>query len=117
MQPEQNVDPSLFYCAFKVGDEQFGVGAGRSKKAAKEMAAQYALASLLKLRGVQQINPGESSADGDRFEALSWNHLSALTYDAAEGWRFARYKVIAAFIMQDGKDDPGRVVSLGTGNK
>ena len=65
---------------------------------------------------MQQFHPGASS-DGDRFAVLSWNHLSTLSCDAPEGWRFAGYKVIAAFIMQDGEDDPGRVVSLGTGNK
>ena len=115
-RPEESLDPSLHYCAFKVGDEQYSIGAGRSKKAAKEIAAQHAMASLLELRGVQQFHPGASS-DGDRFAVLSWNHLSALSCDAPEGWRFAGYKVIAAFIMQDGEDDPGRVVSLGTGNK
>lgn len=115
-RPEESLDPSLHYCAFKVGDEQYSIGAGRSKKVAKEIAAQHAMASLLELRGVQQFHPGASS-DGDRFAALSWNHLSALSCDAPEGWRFAGYKVIAAFIMQDGEDDPGRVVSLGTGNK
>lgn len=116
IRPEENFDPSLYYCTFKVGDESYNCGAGRSKKAAKEMAAQHAMASLLKLKGVQQYNPGASS-DGDKFAALSWNCLSALSCDAPEGWRFAGYKVIAAFIMQDGEDDTGKVVSLGTGNK
>ena len=116
VRPEENVDPTLHYCAFKVGDEQYTLGAGRSKKVAKEAAAQYAMASLLKLNGVQQYNPGASS-EGDKFAALTWNHLSALSHDAPEGWKFAGYKIIAAFIMQDGEDDPGKVVSLGTGNK
>ena len=117
VRPEGNLDPSLHYCAYKVGEEQYNSGAGRTKKAAKESAAQYAVASLLKLKGVHLMyNPG-TSTEGDKIAALCWNHLSALSRDAPEGWRFAGYKVIAAFVMQDGDDDPGAVVSLGTGNK
>ena len=117
VRPEGNLDPSLHYCAYKVGEEQYNWGAGRTKKAAKESAAQHAVASLLKLKGVHQLyNPGTSS-EGDKIAVLCWNHLSALSRDAPEGWRFAGYKVIAAFVMQDGDDDPGTVVSLGTGNK
>ena len=116
VRPDENPDPSLFYFAIKVGDEQFNCGAGKSKKAAKEAAAQHAMASLSKLNGALQYKTGASS-EGDTFAALVWNHLSALTREAPEGWRFAGYKIIAAFIMQDGEDDPGTVVSLGTGNK
>ena len=116
-RPEENFDPSLHYCAYKVGEEQYNWGAGRTKKAAKEAAAHHAVTSLLKLKGVhQQYNPG-ASTEGDKIAALCWNHLSALSRDAPEGWRLAGYKVIAAFVMQDGDDDPGTVVSLGTGNK
>ena len=117
MRPEGNVDPSYHYCAYKVGEEQYNWGAGRTKKAAKESAAQHAVASLSKLKGVCQLyNPG-ASTEGDKIAALCWNHLSGLSREAPEGWRFAGYKVIAAFVMQDGDDDPGSVVSLGTGNK
>ena len=38
-RPEESLDPTLHYCAFKVGEEQYSMGAGRSKKAAKEIAA------------------------------------------------------------------------------
>ncbi|KAJ7373700.1 hypothetical protein OS493_011309 [Desmophyllum pertusum] len=110
VRPEGNLDPSLHYCAYKVGEELYNWGAGRSKKAAKESAAQHAVASLLKLKGVHQLyNPG-TSTEGDKIAAQCWNHLSALSRDAPEGWRFAGYKI-------DGDDDPGTVVSLGTGNK
>lgn len=117
VRPEGNLDPSYHYCAYKVGEELYNCGAGRTKKAAKEAAAQHAVASLLKLKDVHQLyNPG-TSTEGDRIAALCWNHLSGLSREAPEGWRFAGYKVIAAFVMQDGDDDPGTVVSLGTGNK
>ena len=116
VRPEENSDPSLHYCAFRVGEEEFTWGAARSKKAAKEAAAQHALASLSKLDGVQQYNSGATS-EGDKFAALAWNHLLALSREAPEGWRFAGHKIVAAFVMQDGEDDPGKVVSLGTGNK
>lgn len=116
VQPEEYPDPSLFYSAFKVGDQQFEHGAGRSKKTAKEAAAQRALAELSKINGALQYKTS-ASTDGDKFAALVWNHLLALTRDAPEGWRFAGYKIVAAFIMQDGEDDPGSIVSLATGNK
>lgn len=115
-RPEENSDPSLHYCAFKVGEEQYQWGAGRSKKAAKEAAAQHAMASLSKVNGVHQYNT-RASSEGDKFAALTWNHLTALSREAPDGWKFAGYKIIAAFIMQDGEEDPGKVVSLGTGNK
>lgn len=116
VRPEESPDPSLFYSAFKVGDQQFEYGARRSKKTAKEAAAQHALAALSKVNGALQYKTN-ASTDGDKFAALVWNHLSALTRDAPEGWRFAGYKIVAAFVMQDGEDDPGSVVSLATGNK
>ena len=117
MRPEGNVDPTLHYCAYKVGEELYDLGAGRTKKVAKETAAQHAVASLLKLKGVQQVYNSGTSTEGDKIAALCWNHLSTVSRDAPEGWRFSGYKVIAAFVMQDGDDDPGTVVSLGTGNK
>ena len=116
VRPEGSSDPSLFYYIFKVGDDQFDWGVGRTKKAAKEAAAQHAVAALSKLNGAQHYNTG-ASCEGDKFAALVWNHLSALSRDAPEGWRFAGFKIVAAFVMQDGEDDPGKVVSLGTGNK
>lgn len=116
VQPEEYSDPSLFYSAFKVGDQQFEHGAGRSKKTSKEAAAQHALAELSKINGALQYKTS-ASTEGDKFAALVWNHLLALTRDAPEGWRFAGYKIVAAFIMQDGEDDPGSIVSLATGNK
>ncbi|XP_020620694.1 double-stranded RNA-specific adenosine deaminase-like [Orbicella faveolata] len=117
VRPEGNLDPSYHYCAYKVGEELYNWGAGRTKKAAKESAAQYAVDSLLKLKGVHQLyNPG-TTTEGDKIAALCWNHLSGLSREAPEGWRFAGYKVIAGFVMQDGDDDPWTVVSLGTGNK
>lgn len=117
VRPDGKRDPALHYCAYKVGEELYNVGAGLTKKAAKEAAAQHAVASLLKLKGVHHIyNPGTTS-EGDEIAALCWNHLSILSRDAPEGWRFAGYKVVAAFVMQDGDDAPGVVVSLGTGNK
>lgn len=116
-QPEGKIDPTLHYCAYKVGEELYDLGAGRTKKAAKEAAAQHAVASILKLKGLHHVyNPGTTS-EGDEIAAMCWNHLSILSRDAPEGWRFAGYKVVAAFVMQDGDDDPGAVVSLGTGNK
>lgn len=116
-QPEGKIDPTLHYCAYKVGEELYDLGAGRTKKAAKEAAAQHAVASILKLKGLHHVyNPGTNS-EGDEIAAMCWNHLSILSRDAPEGWRFAGYKVVAAFVMQDGDDDPGAVVSLGTGNK
>ena len=116
VHPENRSHPMMHYCLFKVGEQQFGVGEGRTKKAAKEMAADLAMQELLKQTTGSGYSPIGSEL-GDQFAALSWNCLNSLSQHAPEAWRFAGYKVLAAFIMQNGDDDPGTVVSLGTGNK
>ncbi|EDO36903.1 predicted protein [Nematostella vectensis] len=57
------------------------------------------------------------SCEGDQLAALSWQCLTLISNHAAESWRLAGYKVLAAFIMQDSSNPKGTVVSIGTGNK
>lgn len=46
--PSSRTSPSTHYAAYKIDNEQFGVGSGKNKKAAREEAAKLALEELLK---------------------------------------------------------------------
>ena len=116
MQPEGTFDPMLHYAAFKVGEVQYAYGAGRTKKMARNVAAKHAIDSLSRSKSPQSYSL-VGLKEGDRFAALSWNCISQLSSCTSEGWRLAGCKFIAAFIMQDGDQDVGTVVSLGSGNK
>ena len=80
------------------------------------MAAGLALDVLTEKMSGSKYSPIGSS-EGDKFASLSWNCFGAISNHTTDAWRFAGYKVLAAFILQDGSEDSGVVVSLGTGNK
>ncbi|XP_032233012.2 double-stranded RNA-specific adenosine deaminase [Nematostella vectensis] len=113
---EFRVNPGSHYMAFKIGEQSYPPGEGRTKKAAKEIAAGHALTELEKANTGSMYSP-VGSCEGDQLAALSWQCLTLISNHAAESWRLAGYKVLAAFIMQDSSNPKGTVVSIGTGNK
>ncbi|KAK3731140.1 hypothetical protein QZH41_018340, partial [Actinostola sp. cb2023] len=114
--PPNRSSPSTHYAAYKIDNEQFGVGSGKNKKVAREVAAELALEELLKKSEGSKYTP-VGSTDGDEIAAFSWNCLSKISKCAPDSWRFAGYKVLAAVILKETGTESCTVVSLGTGNK
>ncbi|XP_031548654.1 double-stranded RNA-specific adenosine deaminase-like [Actinia tenebrosa] len=113
--PADRTSPSFHYVSYKIGDKEFSIGDGRSKKAAREAAATLTLDELMKKNEGSKYTP-VGTTEADRLAALSWNCLSKISKNAPDSWRFAGYKVLATIIMQDNDAEPC-IVSLGTGNK
>lgn len=113
--PPNRSSPSCHCAVYKIGEDEFAVGEGRNKKAAREAAALLTLEELMKKNEGSKYTP-VGTTEADRLAALSWNCLSKISKNAPDSWRFAGYKVLATFIMQDNEAEPC-IVSLGTGNK
>lgn len=114
--PPNRSSPSTHYAAYKIDDEQFGIGSGKTKKAAREVAAKLTLEELIQRNEGSKYTP-VGTTEGDEIAAMSWNCLSKISKCAPDSWRFAGYKVLATVIMKDTGADSSCVVSLGTGNK